>query len=101
MHTYVSLNDINDYADRCKRLNRIIDNEPSLGNNYEICHTFLSEIIAIYHQILTSYNKRSMTDARRILWAISIRPTLEAYCGSMGKEFERKFINDCDSAFNN
>lgn len=101
LKTAISPNDIDDFVRRCENLNSIIDNEPSLGNNYEIGHTFFAEIVTIYHQILTSYNRQNIADARQILWRISIKPTLEAYCGNMGKEFENQFIDKCNTAFNN
>ena len=37
--------------------------------------------------------------AKEILWQISIKPTLEAYCGTMDSNAKDVFINKCKNAF--
>ena len=67
---------LEDYLNRCKRLNKAIDDYKDLGKQYEIGHTFFAEIIDIMK------SGKSYTEAKTILWNISICPMLEAFLGN-------------------
>lgn len=85
--------DINDYADSCSALNDIIKANPELGEQYAIGHAFFADIVDIFKE------SNNWEESQRILWSISIKPTLEAYCGTMDKQDQKNFIDSCKSAF--
>lgn len=86
--------DVDAYLNACKALNDKITGETSLGENYEIGHTFFAEIVPIYEKLLENNNKATIEQAKQILWQISIKPTLEAYCGSMSETTRQNFIGE-------
>jgi len=86
--------DINDYIDACKSLNDKIAAEESLGEDYEIGHTFFAEVVDVLKTLREGDGGDSFEKAKRALWQISIKPTLEAYCGSMSKEDKQNFIGE-------
>lgn len=47
----------------------------------------------------TSWEK--INTAKNILWQISIKPTLEAYCGSMDEQSQVALVQKCEDAFKN
>jgi len=91
--------DIDNFVACCKKLNDKIAENDSLGKNYEIGHTFFADIIPIYRNLTEIYNNIEFADAIKVLWRISIKPMLEAYCGSMSKEDKKTFIEECEGQF--
>ena len=87
------------FVTACTKLNEKISNEPSLGPAYQIGHAFFSEIVDIYSDVKLEGKQNPWEVARKVLWSISIRPTLEAYCGSMETEQKKQFIEGCKNAF--
>lgn len=87
------------FVTACTKLNEKISNEPSLGPAYQIGHAFFSEIVDIYSDVKLEGKQNTWEVARKVLWSISIRPTLEAYCGSMETEQKKQFIEGCKNAF--
>lgn len=85
--------DINDFADSCSILNDKIKEHPELGEQYAIGHAFFADIVDIFKE------SNNWKESQRILWSISIKPTLEAYCGTMDKQDQKNFIESCKSAF--
>lgn len=84
-------NKIEDYCKQCEALNNVIRGS-ELGDNYVIGHAFFADI----HKILDRFEgTQKWEKAKRILWQISIRPIIEAYCGSMDKSERNKLLNDC------
>lgn len=84
-------NKIEDYCKQCEDLNNVIRGS-ELGDNYVIGHAFFADI----HKILDRFEgTQKWEKAKRILWQISIRPIIEAYCGSMDKSERNKLLNDC------
>ena len=79
-----------DFVKSCTNLNEKIKN---LGDTYLIGHAFFSEIVDIYEKV------NDLGLAKKILWEISIEPTLEAYCGTMDYNTKTDFINECKKAF--
>ena len=81
------------YVDTCTNLNNVIKSEPSLGKDYLIGHTFFAEIVDIFERV------KNWEIAKNILWQVSILPTLDAYCGTMDSEMQKRFVGDCKDAF--
>ena len=77
--------DIETYVNVCTALNKEI--EGKIDMTYHIGHSFFAEIVKIYKQLSDSgITDKTWLKAKNILWQISIKPTLEAYCGTMSKE---------------
>lgn len=94
---YIKLNeDISDYIQSCTKLNEFISDDPNLGKEYEIGHAFFN----ISEELWEKAGKKINT-AKNILWQISIKPTLEAYCGSMDKQSQEALVQKCEDAFKN
>lgn len=81
------------FADRCIALNNVITSNKELGKLYEIGHAFFADITFIYNDL------KDWDKARKVLWSISIKPTLDAYCGSMDERAMDNFLKDCAVAF--
>ncbi len=84
---------INDFADSCSALNEEIKNNTELGEQYAIGHAFFADIADIFME------SKDWNEAIRILWSISIKPTIEAYCGTMDKQVQKDFVDSCKSVF--
>lgn len=94
---YIKLNeDISDYIQSCTNLNEVISNDPNLGKKYEIGHAFFNISEELWEQAGEKINT-----AKKILWQISIKPTLEAYCGSMDEQSQVALVQKCEDAFKN
>ena len=83
--------DIEDYCNKSTAINKNV--EEAMGEAYHIGHAFFAEIADIYINL----KKENNTDepwkkAKDILWNISIKPTLEAYCGSMEKSEKEQYL---------
>lgn len=81
------------YIECCTALNNEIEWESNLGKNYLIGHTFFAEIVDIFERV------KDWGKAKNILWQVSILPTLDAYCGTMDSEMQKRFVGDCKDAF--
>lgn len=66
------------YVQSCNELNKIIDNDPELGKQYQIGHTFFAEIVDIWKDM----SQKEIKYIQEILWNISIGPMIEAYLGN-------------------
>lgn len=80
----------------CTALNKKI--EDRMDETYHIGHAFFAEIANIYKE-LQDFDGDRWEKAKKILWQISIRPTLEAYCGTMDKSEKEKFLKDGSGEF--
>ncbi len=89
--------DVEMYSRACTKLNDKISNQPNLGPTYKIGHTFFAEICDIQKSI----NGNNWTKAREFLWNISIKPMIEAYCGTMDSKAQKEFIDSCKKAYLN
>ena len=92
----IDVNTIDEYIKRCSKLNQIISEQPYLGPSYQIGHTFYSEVIDIFNQPTT---KNKWESAIEIVWSISIKPMIEAYCGTMDTGVREGFIDNCTVIF--
>lgn len=82
------------YVDSCSALNEVICNHQELGHKYEIGHAFF--------EVSDDLLKAIGPDVKKIknaLWQISIKPTLEAYCGSMDDDAKNKLMDECEIVF--
>lgn len=94
---YIKLNeDISDYIQSCTNLNEVISDDPNLGKKYEIGHAFFNISDDLWEQAGEKINT-----AKNILWQISIKPTLEAYCGLMDEQSQVALVQKCEDAFKN
>ena len=89
---------IDEYSSQCTKLNNVIKDNENLGESYWIGHTYFAEIVNIYKQIKEN-GKDDWDAAKNVLWQISIRPTLEAYCGTMDAKAREDFIAKCEEKF--
>jgi len=84
------------FYNACTALNKKI--EDRMDETYHIGHAFFAEIANIYKE-LQDFGGDRWEKAKKILWQISIRPTLEAYCGTMDKSEKEKFLKDGSGEF--
>ena len=80
---------LNCFVNSCNILNGII--EEILGESYHIGHAFFAEIANIYNQVNDSEVDK-WKYSKEILWEISIKPTLEAYCGTMESGLKQDYL---------
>lgn len=91
--------DLNTYCETCTKLNNKV--KEVMSEAYHIGHTFFAEIVDIYIKLKQSNTTvlNPWKKAKEILWQISIKPTLEAYCGTMDKEQRESTINQLKDIF--
>jgi len=86
------------FFDNCTEVNKYIAS--SLGKEYHIGHAFFAEIAKLYKNLLeNNIPGNNWNQAQKMLWQMSILPTIEAYCGSMDREEKKKFVNECSSRY--
>lgn len=86
------VDNIDAFVSSCVALNNVIGNR--LGEEYWIGHTFFAEIVDIRKE-----TNLDLPKAKEFLWNISIKPMIEAYCGSMDNGGKKSFVQDCKIAF--
>lgn len=86
--------DKSDYITSCNNLNNIIIEDKALGAKYEIGHAFFA-----MPKILYAESGNNLKKAKKLLWQISILPTIEAYCGSMDEDTQKALVEKCKKAF--
>ena len=84
--------EIEDFSNKSTELNKKVTEE--MGETYHIGHTFFAEIANLYIKLKENNTDNSWAKAKDILWQISIRPTLEAYCGTMEEHQKIEFLGD-------
>lgn len=86
------------FLNSCTEVNKYIAS--SLGKEYHIGHAFFAEIATLYNNLKeNNITGNNWNQARKMLWQISILPTIEAYCGSMDRDEKKKFINECRNKY--
>lgn len=80
---------LDNFCNVCTALNKKVAER--MDETYHIGHAFFAEIANIYLQLEDCDGDR-WKKAKEILWQISIRPTLEAYCGTMDKSEKDKYL---------
>ena len=85
--------DLNNFLTKSTKINDTITEY--LGEEFHIGHAFFADIADIYNKM----DKPTWKQAENVLWNISIKPILEAYCGTIDKEAKQNFINKCGNIF--
>ena len=89
-------NKIYDFVSSCTNLNRKI--EEVLGESYHIGHAFFAEIANIHKQVNDlEEEKDKWKYSKKVLWEISIKPTLDAYCGTMDSGLKETYLGNKNS----
>jgi len=84
--------DIDKFKENAKLLNEEIRNMEELGKEYEIGHTFFSEIVDIAYGFkgkqgyINNISLFKSNGPAEVLWNISIKPIIEAFLGNMEKD---------------
>lgn len=89
--------DFINYYDDCVNLNKKV--KDAMGEAYHVGHTFFADIANIYVSMKDNGINDSWKRAKKMLWEISIKPTLEAYCGTMDKSKKEEYLKDKDGIF--
>lgn len=82
--------DKDDFRDKCVALNKKI--EDVMGETYHLGHAFFADIANIYNKLKENDMSDCWKKAKVILWEISIKPTLDAYCGTMDSGLKEKYL---------
>lgn len=94
----LSADNYQDYVNECTRLNNKISKD--LGKQYQIGHTIFSEIVGVQKDICSEdFSLKTIKQAKRILWNISIKPLLEAYLGNVEQKEIDKVMSDYEIAY--
>jgi len=83
---------IDDFCDKCVALNEKI--EEVMGETYHLGHAFFADIANLYKQLKENGMSDCWKKAKDILWEISIKPTLDAYCGTMDSGLKEKYLGN-------
>ncbi len=102
---------IDEFIRRASAINKYLEADEDFGKEWEIGHTFFAEIV----DILKSLNKAKknymlyvkskegkFTTAKepvKVLWHISIKPMLEAYCGNLDKKAKKEKLDKLANIF--
>lgn len=81
---------IDDFCGKCEALNTKI--EDVMGETYHLGHAFFADIANLYKQLKENGMSDCWKKAKEILWEISIKPTLDAYCGTMDSGLKEKYL---------
>jgi len=83
---------LNRYIDLCTSLNKVV--KDLMGETYHVGHAFFAEIADLYLKLIENNAGDEWNKAQKILWQISIKPTLEAYCGTMDKSDKDEYLKE-------
>ena len=103
---------LEEFIKRATALNKSLEDDEDFGKQWQIGHTFFAEIVEIVLSVTqsdkmknillftSSDNKlKSAKNPVEILWSISIKPMLEAYCGNLDKESKKKKLDGFEDRF--
>ena len=88
---------LSDFCISCSNLNKEVGK--AMGKAYHIGHAFFAEIANLYIELRNNNVNTPWSKAKKILWEISIKPTLDAYCGSMDKSEKDKYLKAKEGDF--
>lgn len=100
-------NEINTFIERSTKVNNKIAELNELGKQYEIGHTFFSEIIDIARQFVGRpghVNKIKLFKSNgpaEVLWNISIAPMIDAFLGNLDETQKNERITEMREIFIN
>jgi 5-methylcytosine-specific restriction protein B len=98
---------IDQFVEKTILLNERIDELKELGKQYEIGHTFFSEVIDISHKLsgtqgymhkIKLFKKNGPV---QVLWDISIEPMLQAFLGNLDESSKKEKIKEMQDLFLN
>ena len=96
----ISISETDSYCKKCTDINKKV--EEVMGEAYHIGHAFFAEIADIYIKLIKNDSASdAWKKAIKIIWEISIKPTLEAYCGSMERNVKEQYLKDKSGKFYN
>lgn len=99
--------EINTFIDRSSKVNDKIDELNELGKQYEIGHTFFSEVMDIARQFvgrsgyINGVKLYKSGGPAEILWNISIEPMMAAFLGNLDDTQKKERINEVKEIFIN
>lgn len=95
--------EIETFINKCEQLNNEISQIPELGENYQIGHTFFTEIVDIFNSFRNIHSGRRyfLNQPVNILWEVSIKPILQAFLGNMDTDSKSQKINQLQRTFIN
>lgn len=105
--TRLSHDEVERFINNAHALNNEIIQLPELGEQYQVGHTFFSEVVEIYksYKDLNGYTNRITNKifrnggAANILWEISIEPILSAFLGNMDKDTKTDKLKELRTIF--
>jgi 5-methylcytosine-specific restriction enzyme B len=92
-------------ADRAEALNTLIERHPSLGNQYQIGHTYFCDVVSFIEQDLATGNKQRVLFSRRgegrdetigALWHYSLSPLLGQYLSGIDSAERQAFLRKAE-----
>lgn len=101
---------IDELVRRASAINESLEKDEDFGKEWEIGHTFFAEIVDILKSVKTNKTNHvlyvksndTLTNAKEpivVLWHISIKPMLEAYCGNLDKNTKLTKMKKFESLF--
>lgn len=94
----INIDDYQDYVNECTRLNNKISKD--LGKQYQIGHTIFAEIVGVQKDMcFDDFSLKTIKQAKKILWNISVKPLLEAYLGNVDQEKINELISDYEISY--
>tara|TARA_R110002012_G_scaffold253877_1_gene432916 strand:- start:15147 stop:16937 length:1791 start_codon:yes stop_codon:yes gene_type:complete len=107
LDTKLKADEVNQYVQNCSALNDQLKELPELGPQYEIGHTFFSEVVDIFssYKSIHGYSKQLSKQIFReggaidIIWSISIEPIIEAFLGNLDKDSKKDIIKELKEIF--
>lgn len=95
--------EVTTYIERCKDLNKAIQENELLGDQYQIGHTFFAEVIDICEKFNISIRTQQFLikgdGPAKVLWDISIEPILDAFLGATDPKTKKETIDQFRDIF--
>jgi 5-methylcytosine-specific restriction protein B len=94
----IPIEDIDKFVERAQSFNNQILSMDELGKQFEIGHTFFSEVVDIYCSFrdIEGFPRLKLFKPNgpvKVLWEISIKPMLEAFLGNMDRQAQEDKVN--------
>ena len=95
-------------ADRAEALNRLIDQHPSLGPQYEVGHTYFCDVVSFVANDLATRNRNYALFSKKgdgreetvgALWRYSLMPLLEQYMSGIDGTERQTFLKQAEAVF--
>lgn len=95
-------------ADRAEALNRLIDQHPSLGPQYEVGHTYFCDVVSFVANDFATRNRNYALFSKKgdgreetvgALWRYSLMPLLEQYMSGIDGTERHTFLKQAEAVF--